>query len=74
MQVLGEIFGSLHRAESGILHPGALDPLLPHIVRLPVALANGRAAAPLPSAQSKAMSLVHRLFGLEVQVVLMQAA
>lgn len=73
MQVLGELFDSLHRAECGNLHAGALDPLLPHIVRVPIAMANGQAVAAPSSAQSNAMSLARRLFGLEVQVVLIQA-
>eukprot|EP00884_Botryococcus_braunii_P009363 jgi/Botrbrau1/18428/Bobra.0072s0020.2 len=64
-EVLNEIFNSLHRAECGTLREGAMDPQLPQTLRVPVSSANGRAA---PLTDSKPMSIVQNLFGLEVQV------
>lgn len=73
MQVLGEIFNAIHRADLGGEAEKAADLQLPHKVRLPAtaaaAAADGRPAAnggtPL---QRERQSLVQRLFGLDVQV------
>jgi hypothetical protein len=67
LQVLNEIFNSLHRAEFGTLHEGALDPQLPQTVRVPVSAASGH--EPPAVMELKPMSMVQRLFGLEVQVL-----
>lgn len=66
LQVLNEMFNSLHRAELGSLREGAMDPQLPQTLRVPVSMANGRV---VPLTDSKPLSLVQRLFGLEVQVL-----
>lgn len=73
VQVLGEIFNAIHRADLGGEADKAADPQLPHKVRLPAAsgaaAANSRPAANgVAPLQKERQSLVQRLFGLDVQV------
>lgn len=60
LQVLGEIFASLHMAEVGSAAEGAADPQLPQRIRL-----TGKQR---PAYRQLPSSIVLDIFGLEVQV------
>lgn len=81
VQVLGEIFNAIHRADLGGAAEKAADPQLPRKVRLPAPGASpAAAAAAIAAAEGKPtangggssacspQSLIQRLFGLDMQV------
>lgn len=74
LQVLGEVFNCLHRAQLGSAATAGLDPQLPQLVRVPRAssassLAGLAAPSADPSARGQpASSMAQDIFGQKVQV------
>ncbi len=74
VQVLGEVFNCLHRAQVGSAATGGLDPQLPQLVRVPTASSSGSLSAlptpPDPTPRHHcASSMAQDVFGQKVQVV-----